>query len=92
MTDGLQLNPGIRDASGQCHLDPEQGGIVVRVEELEADPGGLCPAFSVSDTGIGIEEAAAARISDALSGWKQIRHPAAAVQGWAFPFPAAWCR
>ena len=65
MTDGLRLNQVLVNIMGNAIKFTEQGGIVVRVEELEADPGAVL-RFSVSDTGIGIEEAAAARIFNAF--------------------------
>lgn len=61
LADGLRLNQVLVNLIGNAVKFTSHGGIVVSVEECEAKPGASL-RFSVTDTGIGIEDSAIARI------------------------------
>lgn len=65
LADGLRLNQVLVNIIGNAIKFTDHGGITLRVEELEADPCDVL-RFSVTDTGIGIEPAARARIFSAF--------------------------
>ncbi len=59
--DGLRLNQVLVNVIGNAVKFTDQGGITVRVEELERAPKAIL-RFSVADSGIGIDSAALRRI------------------------------
>lgn len=59
--DGLRLNQVLVNIISNAIKFTDLGGIMVRVEELEAEPRAVL-RFSVKDTGIGIDQAAVKRI------------------------------
>ena len=59
--DGLRINQVLVNIIGNAVKFTDRGSITVRVEELEAEPRAIL-RFSVTDTGIGIEQAALYRI------------------------------
>ncbi|WP_343209524.1 PAS domain-containing protein [Anaerolentibacter hominis] len=59
--DGLRLNQVLVNIIGNAIKFTDHGGITVRVEELESEPRQVL-RFSVTDTGIGIDQAAMSRI------------------------------
>lgn len=59
--DSLRINQVLVNIIGNAIKFTEQGCVIVRVEELESDPQAVL-RFSVTDTGIGIDPAAYARI------------------------------
>ena len=65
LADSLRLNQVLVNVLGNAVKFTEHGGITVRVEQLEASPRAVL-RFSVSDTGIGIEQSAIARIFNAF--------------------------
>lgn len=65
IADSLRLNQVLVNILGNAIKFTDQGGVVVRVEELETVPRAVL-RFSVADTGIGIEESASARIFNAF--------------------------
>ena len=65
MADSLRLNQVLVNIIGNAIKFTDQGGIVVRLEELEAGPREVLH-FSVTDTGIGIGESATTRIFNAF--------------------------
>ncbi|WP_243009034.1 ATP-binding protein [Clostridium sp. AM58-1XD] len=59
--DSLRLNQVLVNIIGNAVKFTDQGGITVRVEELETEPRAVLH-FSVADSGIGIDQAAMSRI------------------------------
>lgn len=75
--DSLRLNQVLVNIIGNAIKFTDQGSVVVRVETLEEEPKAVL-RFSVTDTGIGIEEAAMSRIFNAF---EQADSATAAVYG-----------
>lgn len=65
LADGLRLNQVLVNIIGNAVKFTDRGEVVVRVEELETEPKAVL-RFSVTDTGIGMEESAKARIFNAF--------------------------
>ena len=65
LADGLRLNQVLVNIIGNAIKFTDQGGVMLRVEELEAEPRAVL-RFSVTDTGDGIEPAAMSRIFNAF--------------------------
>lgn len=65
IADGLRLNQVLINIIGNAVKFTEQGGITVKVEQLEESPRAVL-RFSVADTGIGIEPSALDRIFNAF--------------------------